>query len=108
MQLPNADHAFVEPAKVRDYLLSVTHPVGRFKAAVFIALGYSSELWDVLREDLLVIARTGAVSVGQPSLYGQKYEVDGSLLGPSGRSAKFRTVWIVDQTSTRFVTAFPR
>jgi len=30
--LPNADEAVIEPAKLRDYLLSTTHPLGRFKA----------------------------------------------------------------------------
>lgn len=108
MQLPNAEHAFIEPTKVRDYLLSDAHPVGRFKAVVFLALGYSGERWEILRDDLLAIARTGSATVGRPSQYGQKCEVDGSLQGPSGRSATFRTVWIVDEKSTRFVTAFPR
>jgi hypothetical protein len=41
--LPNADRAIVPEAKVRDYLLSNAHPVGRFKAVFFIALGYSAE-----------------------------------------------------------------
>jgi hypothetical protein len=35
MKLPNGDRALIEPEKVRDYLLSTTHPVGRFKAAYF-------------------------------------------------------------------------
>jgi len=30
--LPNPERAFVAPNKVRDYLLSPSHPVGRFKA----------------------------------------------------------------------------
>ena len=42
MKLPFAERAIVEPEKVREYLLSPTHPVGRFKAAFFHALGYSS------------------------------------------------------------------
>jgi hypothetical protein len=45
MSLPNADRAIVDPAKVRDYLLS--HPVGRFKAAFFLSLGYSQDRWEV-------------------------------------------------------------
>ena len=35
MSLPNLDRAVIDPAKVRDYLLSDVHPVGRFKAAFF-------------------------------------------------------------------------
>jgi uncharacterized protein (DUF433 family) len=36
--LPHADHAIVDRAKICDYLLSVVHPVGRFKARVFITI----------------------------------------------------------------------
>ena len=43
--LPNADRATIEPSKVRDYLLSPAHPIGRFKAAVFAALGYTQDDW---------------------------------------------------------------
>lgn len=42
VKLPGAERAFIDPSKVRDYLLSESHPVGRFKAAFFIALGYSA------------------------------------------------------------------
>lgn len=107
--LPNADLAIVEPAKVRDYLLSASHPVGRFKAAVFFALGYRADTWQVLQQDLLTIAQTGELRVGEASPYGQKYEVSGNLRGPSGRQAMFTTVWLVAAASDvpRFVTAFP-
>src|SRR6266513_208368 len=56
--LPYADSAVVEPSKVRDYLLSASHPIGRFKATVFFALGYTPENWQRLRDDLLALART--------------------------------------------------
>jgi hypothetical protein len=110
MSLPNADRATVEPSKVRDYLLSSTHPIGRFKAKVFSALGYREEHWEQLRDDLLSIARTGSANPGQASEFGVKYEVDGILNGPSGRSAPFRTVWMAhdSQAPPRFITAFPR
>jgi len=39
--LPHAVHAFVDDAKICDYLLSDTYPVGRFKARVFRSLGYT-------------------------------------------------------------------
>ena len=57
MKLPNADHASIDPAKIRDYLLSGAHPVGRFKAAYFTALGYTQGQWERLRDDLLDLAR---------------------------------------------------
>ena len=107
--LPNAHLAHVEPSKVRDYLLSPTHPVGRFKSIVFAALGYTQESWPLLRDDLLDLARTTRAEPGQGSAYGQKYEVGGKLTGPNGRSAQLTTVWLVrpDDPAPRFVTAFP-
>ena len=110
MSLPNADGAIVDRAKIRDYLLSAAHPVGRFKAAFFISLGYSVDRWEVLRDNILTVARAGTALTGQPSPYGRKFEVDGILSGPSGRSAAVGTVWILrtEEQFPRFVTAFPR
>ena len=109
MNLVNADRAVVDPAKVRDYLLSTVHPVGRFKAALFVALGYSADQWELLRNDILTLARTGIASPGQPSPYGRKFELDGILTGLSGRSAAVGTVWIFrpQEQFPRFVTALP-
>ena len=33
MKLPNADKAIISSEKLRDYILSPIHPIGRFKAA---------------------------------------------------------------------------
>jgi hypothetical protein len=42
MRLPERSQAVVEERKVRGYLLSRSHPVGRFKARVSAALGGST------------------------------------------------------------------
>jgi len=107
--LPYADRAIVDPAKLRDYLLSSSHPVGRFKARVFLALGYTPEAWEVLRDHLLALARTGDAVPGQPSPFGQKYKVSGTLTGPSGRAAKITAVWLLapGKEQPTFVTAYP-
>jgi len=109
MKLPRAEHAVVEDAKVRDYHLSREHPVGRFKAAFFGALGYTRAGWQRLQEDLLELGRVGVVEQRQKSPFGQKYEVRGILTGPSGGRADVTTVWIVldGEDVPRFVTAFP-
>jgi hypothetical protein len=44
--LTNAERAAVEPAKERNDLLSPSHPVGRFKDAVFASLGCTQENWN--------------------------------------------------------------
>ena len=107
--LPNALNAVVEPGKVRDYLLSPSHPVGRFKAVVFLALGYTQANWEKLRNDLLAIARAGEAVPAEPSAYGQKYEVGGKLTGPNGQVRYFKTIWLVESEKSvpRFLTAYP-
>jgi hypothetical protein len=110
MSLPNADHAVVDPAKIRDYALAAAHPVGRFKAQFFVSLGYAADQWERLRDDVLAIARSGSI-VGETVIrYGRKFEVDGILTAPSGRSASVRTVWIIrtEENFPRLVTVFPR
>lgn len=109
MKMPGAEYAIVEDAKVRDYLLSTEHPIGRFKAVFFGALGYTRAGWKRLRFDLLQIAQSQEAALGQASQFGQKYEVSGTLRGPSGRSAGVMTVWIIlrSEDTPRLVTAFP-
>jgi hypothetical protein len=109
LRLPEAERAVVDPRKVRDYLLSTAHPVGRFKAVFFQALGYTAEDWARLAEDLLRHALDNEARLAETNRYGQKYEVHGELIGPTGRSARLVAVWIVLDTEDhpRFVTAFP-
>ncbi len=109
VRLPNADRAVVEDAKVRDYLLSSSHPVGRFKSVFFIALGFSSEQWLLLRDALLDQARKEDAAAGQPSPFGLKFEIRATLTGPTGRQASVVTVWMVliGQNFPHFVTAYP-
>ena len=61
--LPNASQAVVDPSKVRDYLLSSSHPIGRFKSVVSLALGYTRSEWVRLRDDLLTVALSGTAEL---------------------------------------------
>jgi hypothetical protein len=109
MRLPGNELAVVDEAKLRDYLLSHQHAVGRFKAAFFESLGYSRAEWKRLQRDLLELCRTEDVIEGQPNRFGRKFEVRGTLDGPSGRSAPVVTVWVIlaGEGIPRFVTAYP-
>ena len=40
MKLPSADRVQIDDRKIREYLLSRTHAVGRFKARFFAAVGF--------------------------------------------------------------------
>lgn len=107
--LPNAERAFIEPAKLRDYLLAQGHPVGRFKARFFGGLGYTSEGWQLLRDDLLTLVSSGEAEPGQSGPYGQKFTVSGTLIGPNRRSATVVSVWLMPANgdAPRFITAYP-
>ena len=109
MQIPNADRAVIESAKLHAYLLSRNHPIGRFKAAFFLALGYSSENWRQLEADLRSQHLPHDATTEQRTSYGQKYAIRATLVGPSGRSADVVSAWFVrrGEEFPRFVTAYP-
>ena len=109
MKLPFAENAVIDAEKVRNYLLSPLHPVGRFKAVFFAGLGYTPENWAKLHEDLLRIGRQGAAVQGKFSRFGNKYEVPAILTGPASRSAAVLTVWIIrhGEETPRLVTVTP-
>jgi hypothetical protein len=110
MILPPGDRAVIDPAKIRDYLLAAAHPVGRFKARFFVSLGYAADQWERLQADILTVAREGTVSGETVNTFGRKFDVDGILTAPSGRSATVRTVWIIraEEDFPRLVTVLPR
>ena len=71
MQLPRADSALCDEAKIRDYLLSREHPIGRAKARFFESLGYTRREWEVLQANLIALASAGDAVPGEPSPFGQ-------------------------------------
>ena len=108
MKLPNAKKAIVSESKLRDYLLSTDHTIGRFKARFFAGLGFTRETWPELRSQLLNLA-AGDADLDEATAYGQKYRVSGTLEGPAG-AAEVVTVWIVlaGDDAPRLVTVYPR
>ena len=109
VKLPGADHSICDAAKVRDYLLSLEHPVGRSKARFFQSLGFTRLEWLLLQSALLQLGREGEAELGASSVFGQKYLVRGSIQGPSGEAAVVVTVWIIltGETTPRLITAHP-
>jgi hypothetical protein len=107
--LPNADRAAIQPAKIRDYLLSATHPIGRFKARFFRALGFSPERWQELESALRTQHLTRDAEPAPSAVAGQKFTIRAILNGPAGESAIIVSVWFIaaGETVPRFVTAYP-
>jgi len=104
----DAAAAIVSADKLRDYLLSSAHPIGRYKSTFFRSLGYAPEQWQVLERDLRAVLSNEAQPSGVTK-YGQKLTVRGALSGPNGRSAGIVSIWIIllGEKAPRFVTAYP-
>ncbi len=110
MNLPNADQVIIDERKVRDYLLSPAHPIGRFKAAFLARAGFVPENWAELVSQLRELAVRGVATLGERNEYGQKYLISGTLAGPRGVGLEVTTVWILTTPGDRprLVTIYPR
>lgn len=108
MHFPNGEQAVVPETKLRDYLLSDTHPVGRYKAGFFKAAGYSRDAVTELEAALLAILANEVSEVVEND-YGTKYIVPGVLHGGRRGKKNIVTVWIIlsGERTPRFVTAYP-
>lgn len=109
MMLPDSDRAYVDKAKILEYLLSLSHPDGRSKATFFLRFGFTNDQWPVLADALLKVGHSNPVFSVVKSAYGLRYTVDGRLHSPDGRNPRVRTVWIVERSGAgpRLVTAYP-
>ena len=109
MKLPAVARVVVDGAKIGDYPVSGSHPLGRFKATFFLALGYSAADWEVLAADLRSDATDNDAVAGVLREYGEKYEVRGRIGGAAGKGAILVAVRIVvhGEDFPRFVRAFP-
>jgi hypothetical protein len=107
--LPNAELAEIAAEKLHGYLLSPTHPVGRFKARFFAALGYSALDWQTSEADLRIQHPSQDAEPGAETPHGQPYTIRAILKGPNGESALVVTVWFVRSSDQQplFVTAYP-
>lgn len=109
MKLPNRESAYIPLSKLHDYLLSETHPVGRWKARFFRGYGFDETNVDILEEQLMSIIHSVDVKEAESSIHGTKYIIEGAIKTPVGSFVQVRTVWIIDadQDRPRFVTAYP-
>jgi hypothetical protein len=100
--------ALIARDKVVGYLLSRAHPVGRYKAAFFMAMGYAPEAPEVFERDiaqLLKMTPHGPIETE----FGRKFSTRGVLVGPNGRRARVVAVWIMSrgEQRPRLVTVYP-
>ena len=109
MRLPGGDNVRIEDRKVRSYLLSKAHPVGRFKARVFASAGFTESTMDGFISEIRRVASVGEVSSVEDTEFGRKYTIPGTLTGPV-KAVHVLTVWIEEpgQPTVRLVTVQPR
>jgi hypothetical protein len=109
LKLPNADAATIPKEKVASYLLSVTHRIGKTKAAFFGKHGFTASNWQMLERALREHATNHEVTRTDETTFGTRYVVDGRLTAPDGTSLNVRSVWFINRgtTTPRFVTAHP-
>jgi hypothetical protein len=108
VDLPNAQAAIIPPRKLRDYLLSTTHPVGRYKVVFFRSQGYSQDDWEALASDIRSLLSASA-AVLETTRFGTKYAVSRNITDPGGQIFRLVTIWIIleGEDAPRFVTAYP-
>jgi hypothetical protein len=106
--LPNSSKAVIAPEKLRDYLLSPIHPIGRYKALFFRTLGYEQSNWRQLEGQLRSLLARPAEPL-ESTEYGTKYAITAPLTGLNGRMAEIVSIWIIlaGEDMPRFVTAYP-
>jgi hypothetical protein len=94
-RLPNAENAFIDPRKLRDYALAPEHETGKYKAEFFMQMGYSQNEWRVLEDDIRHQHLTQPAEKGKPSSFSDKYIITAPLRGPNGAVRNVTTVWIL-------------
>ena len=110
MPIPNAARATIAAEKLTAYLLNPLHKRGGTKAKRLISLGYRTNAPQTLDADL----RTQHLSLDparvSQNVYGVVYEIDGPITTPSGKMARFVSIWQIDTGSDapRFITMYPR
>lgn len=107
-RLPRPDDLVVEPGKLTDYLLCMSHPDGASKARFFEERGFDVGRWKILVNALTEHGRTRDIVEQVSTGFGMKCVVQCTLVTPDGRNPCIRSVWIAERyEAPRLVTAYP-
>ena len=98
-------NAIIATQKLTEYLLI---PLPKDDKSEYLAQGgYNLLNWQQLEQDL---RQQILYLEAQPTVktqYGQKYQIIGSLVCPNSKILTIKTIWIVTEQATQFVTLFP-
>ena len=109
MRIPNAEQAFIDIRKLRDYTLNTEHRVGKHKALLFTTrLGINADHAEELRAILLQAVKDHDADVHGKDQYGQRYRLD-FILKWKDRQAPLCSVWNIrpNEDFPRLVTCYP-
>lgn len=75
---------------------------------MFRSIGFTDDNWEALEAEIRLLLRNDA-KIKEKTDDGQKYEIRGSIYGPTGRVAQIVTAWIIlkGEEIPRFITAYP-
>jgi hypothetical protein len=109
MKLPGRHKLRITRAKTANYLLSPTHPSGRYKAAFFRRFGFSLAHADELAAALRSHGADCEVRKVENSPFGLRYILEGELATPDGRNPVVRSVWFIErgEDAPKLVTVYP-
>jgi hypothetical protein len=109
MELPLKEQCLVDERKVTEYLLNTSRMPAAAKARFFLSCGFRLDAWEELASALKTHGQKHAVLNEATSDYGTKYEIEGPLICPDGRTPTVRTVWQIDTDglAPRLITAYP-
>ena len=108
MNLPNGARALVDLVKLREYVLSQTHPRGRHKARVFLsAFGLTAADAEELQRALLEVAQNNEAALGEADEFGRRYTIDFEFVF-SNKRGRVRSLWIVraDDDAPRLTSCY--
>ena len=107
MYLPNAENAFIANEKLLEYLLDDENSKG--KSIFFNRYGYFKDNFEILIQDLKLIAIHGLITKREETKFGSKFVVDMEIVTVNNRTAIISSVWMIDNGSDfpRFITAYP-
>jgi hypothetical protein len=109
MNLPDFNNVIIPERKIKGYLLSSSHPSGRYKAEFFFKFGFSLENWYLLVDALRKHAKLNEVTRIEKNEFGTRYVIEGPLISPDGRSPDVRVIWFNEDGEhlLRLVTVYP-
>lgn len=97
--------AIIAEEKLTNYLL-VLLPKDD-KSRFLAQAGYTLNNWQQLEQDLRTQVLTQPAKLIETNRYGKKYLIRACLRGPNQVELRVRTIWMVTNGITRFVTLVP-